>query len=351
VAFFFPSKKERYTMKKINYLILALIFPLLTIAHDDHSNSYGDFMETHSYDKHAPVRVSGNEHEDVTNKYGKLIVREGDFKAESEKKPWAGWWYPKYEKTLFEDKGRNNLSTLSKYDRYARKSGQRRASSRNYEEQNLYQEDAIDWVGHCDAWALASIMEDEPTRSVRKKGITFTVKDLKALLIKSYAKTDLKGHFGQRNNGRWDDHFEDIYPDQFHKFFQVEMFKRGKMFLMDYDATIEVWNVPVYKVKTKIKKDPVRKNVVIVKTYLWYPSPRVKDLNFVGLEPITKIFHYELFGQWTRRGFEVYGGQWIKSSRLDHPDFVMAVPDKIKRGSWNKELDIDIIDKILKGSR
>ncbi|RLA64429.1 MAG: hypothetical protein DRQ88_03720 [Epsilonproteobacteria bacterium] len=337
-------------MRKFNLLFLILLASTSVFASNDYPHAYGEYVEINYDDKHAPVRPVGSGHEAVTERYGKLIVTEGDFTAESDNKPWSSWWYPRYEKTLFEDKGRNDLSTLSKYDRFARKSGQRRSNARNYEEQNLYTERAVDWAGLCDAWALASIMAEEPVRSVRKKGITFTVKDLKALVIKTYSKTNLKGHFGQRNNGAWDDHYEDIYPDQFHKFFQVELFEKRKPFIIDYDAGMQVWNVPVFKVKTKITADPQRDNMVNVKTFIWYASPFVKDLNFVGIRPITKIYKYKLFGRWTRQGFEVSGGQWMKESRRDHPDFVMAKPDRIKRGSFNKELQADIVDKILKGS-
>jgi len=338
-------------MKIIKMLILGLVISNYAFGFDDYPHAYGEYVEINYDDKHAPIRPEGSEHEGVTEKYGKLIVTEGDFTAESDTKPWSSWWFPRFEKTLFEDQGRNKLSTLSKYDRFARKSGQRRADARNYEENNLYQENSALWVGLCDAWALASIMEEEPVRSVRKKGIHFNVKDLKGLLIKTYGKTDFKGHFGQRNDARWDHHYEDIFPDQFHKFFQVEMFKKKKPFLMDYDAGVEVWNVPVFKVKTKISADPQRNNVVVVKTFVWYASPFVREVAFVGIKPITKIYDYELHGRWTRRGFEVYGGQWIKQSRRDHPDFVMAKPSEVERGSFNKELDIDIVDKILKGSR
>ena len=76
-----------------------------------------------------------------------------------------------------------------------------------------------------------------------------------------------------------------------------------------------------------------------------------KEVDFVGIKAITKIYDYKLFGRWTRRGFEVNGGQWIEQSRRDHPDFVMAKPSEVERGSFNKEIDVDIVDKILKGSR
>ena len=338
-------------MKIINLLILGILFSFSSFANGDYPHAYGAYVEINYDDKHAPVRPEGSGHEAVTDKYGRLVVQEGDFTAQSEIMPWSSWWYPRFEKTLFEDNGRNNLSPLSKYDRFARKSGQRRANARSYEEENIYKDRAVDWSGLCDAWALASIMEEEPKKSVRKKGILFNVRDLKSLLIKSYEKTDLKGHFGQRNDGAWDHHYEDVYPDQFHKFFQVELFKRKMPFIMDYDAGVQVWNVPVYKVKTKIKRDPRRNNIVNVKTFVWYASPFIEDHNFVGIRSIMKFYDYNLFGRWTRRGFEVNGGQWMESARRDHPDFLIARPDSVKRGSFNKELQVDIIDKILKGRR
>ena len=203
---------------------------------------------------------------------GNWLLKKENFPTESIKKPWSSWWYPLWERNTFE-RTDGALSTLEQYDRIAEYyTGEEYFSARTHEEK-FYRQRASDWEGMCDAWALASILENEPKRAVRVDDITLRIRDLKFLLFKTYEKPQKYAFFGQRNNAEYDSVYEDIYPEEMHRFLQEELFKKKKAFIMDYDAGIQVWNVPVYKAKTIIKKDPNRPKVVKVKTYLYYASP------------------------------------------------------------------------------
>ena len=125
---------------------------------------------------------------------------------------------------------------------------------------------------------MASVMEKEPVREVVLKGVQFRIQDLKALLIKSYELSNIKEYFGQRNDAHWDSVHEDIYPEQFHRFVQVELFQKKLPFLMDIDAGYQIWNVPVYKLQTKIVKDAKDPEIVHVSTWAHFASPFVVGL-------------------------------------------------------------------------
>lgn len=306
------------------------------------------FEEKHLDD--GPLRPMEAPFNAVTGKYGKLVVKLGKFTAEAIKKPWSSWWYPLWETDVFETTN-NVKSTLQRYDEISKKYTRKRSYAANYQRVNIYNERASDWEGLCDAWALASIMEKEPKRAIKKGGISFRIRDLKLLLLKTYELNHNMPFYGQRHNAEYDSEYEDIYPEEFHKFFQEELFRKRNAFIMDYEASVQVWNVPVFKIKTIVKKDETRSNVVKVKTYLYYASPFVDDKDYVGIEEVIKTYKYEFTGHWKGDEFEVDFGLWKESSRWDHPDYVMAKPDKVNRGSFNKSINYKIVDKILKGSR
>lgn len=318
----------------------------------DYNYNYGEYVEQlFSFDKAEPVRPMGIPFTTAVEKYGKAEVEIGDFNVEAKQKPWSSWWFPSFDKLLFEDKD-GDLSPLSKYDVFARKSFRKKTDARNFEEKNLYDPRAVGWAGLCDAWSMAAILEKEPVRQVTKNGITFNIVDLKGLLLKTYEGVAITEVYGQRNNAQWDSVYEDIYPEQFHRFLQVEIYEKKNAFIMDYDAGIQVWNVPVYKSKMKITKDEQNPNMVHVRTFLFFPSQFIEDYNFIGTKELYKSYTYDLYGSWNRAGkFVVDYGLWTESSKWDHPDYFLAIPKEVVRKSHNTEINPEIVDEILKGSR
>ena len=150
--------------------------------------------------------------------------------------------------------------------------------------------------------------------------------------------------------------YEDIYPEQFHTIVMAELIEKKRPFLMDFDSGYQVWNVPVYGAKIKVKKDADNPNVVHVKTKLTTASPYVNDPNFVGTTSLSFAYVYDLYGNWeTPDRFVVDYGIWVKRDRHDsrksHPDFLVVKPDKVKRRSKNEFIDIELVDIILEGSR
>ncbi|MFZ9001289.1 MAG: hypothetical protein ACO20H_08280 [Bacteriovoracaceae bacterium] len=307
--------------------------------------TYGEFFhfdekDISEYQPQIPPFIS------VTTKHGPLFVKIGKYEYEANHKVWSSHWFPYYEKELFETED----SPLAKYDTYARKRGYQ-SKAREYEKNKVYNERASDWEGLCNAWAMAAIMFPEPKKAVKLYNIHFEVRDLKALLLKSLELETGDQFFGQRNNAEWDSLYADVYPDQFHRFIQVEGFEKKNPFVMDYDAGYQVWNVPVYKVKSIIKEVEGNSEVLDVKTYVYYASPFIFEDNFVGIETEMKIYEYDLHGQWEGDHFRVNYGLWKDSSKWDHPDYLIPRPKRSpKRVSRNKEIKPNIIDEILRYS-
>ena len=318
----------------------------------EYNYNYGEYVEQlFSFEKSEPIRPMGIPFTAVVAKYGKAVVELGDFNVEANQKPWSSWWYPSFEKLLFEDQDRN-LSPLSKYDIFTKKYARKQTDARGFEEKNIYDSRAAGWAGLCDAWSMAAILEKEPVKPVKKYGIVFNIVDLKGLLLKTYEGAALTEVYGQRNNAQWDSVYEDIYPEQFHRFLQKEIYEKKNAFIMDYDAGFQVWNVPVYEAKMKVTKDQQNPNMVHVRTYLSFPSQFIDDYNFTGTQKVLKSYTYDLYGSWNNQGkFVADYGLWTESSRWDHPDYVIAVPQKLDRKSRNTEIDPEIVDAILEGSR
>lgn len=304
----------------------------------------------------------------VTREFGPTVIgaRSLPFRsavAVSEIKPWSSWWYPKREGGLIEP--------LAKYD-YLRQTRARLAgqpgsvgSARDFEMQSNGA-NALAWEGLCDAWALASISKPEPKRpvtiTVGNSTVTFGIDDLKALLLKTYDAVDDSSikMYGQRFNGSYTGWiYPDIYPEQFHRFMEVQLFDRGLPFLMDHDPGVEVWTVPIFKANYVLEEVPGKPDSVLVHTWVHTAeSTKREEKDFVGTKSVVREYDYILQGVRNANGdLVIQSGYWIKTpggvdSRNDHPDYVLQVqhPESLVRKSWNPQIDMALIDEILEKS-
>jgi len=263
--------------------------------------------------------------------------------GESIKKPWASWWYPISEKTLFE--GRN--SSLSKYDRLTG------SSSSSFERDELYYSGASAWEGHCDAWAIASLLHPEPTSELSVSGESLSVADQKALLIKMYDDADLSNYpkYGSAFGvGEAVETPEDIKPYDFLLFSIGELLIKKKPFIMDYDKGRAVWNVPVFSINLKAWK--TSNSRYEIKVTLGHSSPRV-ERNFVGTGKTDRIYRIRLDQNgsiiesgWVKESIEKFGFDAIDSI-VDHPDYLIPFPGELEPASRNIEIDDRTVLKLL----
>jgi hypothetical protein len=281
----------------------------------------------------------------VTIEYGALSVKVGDFTGTSTIVPWSSWWFPTKDKYLFESSTPGVLAPLQKYDLFTSNLYGTDPGSTLLERMEIYNPSEVNWAGLCHAWAMASVLNIEPTTAITKKDIVFSVADQKSLILKSYENATGLKIYGTRYNGSYNDNFDDIYPGQFHRFAQVFLFEKHLPFLMDYDPSFPVWTVPIYNIKFKIIK--LDDTSAHVKAWVDIATPFVEDPNFVGTKKSTKFYEYKLIGTWSGDQLNVTSSEWINDSIYDHPDYVIAYPDNIKRASRNTKLDIKIIDEIV----
>lgn len=112
------------------------------------------------------------------------------------------------------------------------------------------------WFGHCNAWAAAAIVEDEPRYSFEKGDVPWTAADVKALLTASWMECK-SSFYGSRNDYDKDEtarertNFKDVTPSAFHIFFADQIGIRDKSFVIDRYTGDQVWNQPVNAYRSK----------------------------------------------------------------------------------------------------
>ncbi len=294
---------------------------------------------------------------EVTREFGPLTVRDGDIHFESARPGWSGPWLPARDNYLFATRN-GVVSPLEKYDSFARQlGGLPDSDAAGYERDHIFSWGADSWEGECDAWSAASLIEPEPKTDLIVRGTRFTVADQKSLLIKSYENLEGIRKFGQRFDGtRTTSSFDDIYPDQFHRFLEKEIGERGRPFVMDIDMTRQVWNYPVWMATGKMERDPAESRIMHVS--LWIHSTRPiqpdGDYNTVGSLPTSFRYTYDLYGTPTADGeLKVSYGVWTGHSLDEHPDFVTQLPDDPhpNHHSQNPQLDPDTLKDLLSRTR
>ena len=113
---------------------------------------------------------------------------------------------------------------------------------------NSYNPGGEGWWGHCNGWAGAAILTNEPTEeiTVKIKGedVIFTVGDQKGLLSEAHYSTHSR-FYGDRYYKDGDD-AADLYPSAFHKIITFYLKEQRIPLVFDTTATEQVWNFPAW---------------------------------------------------------------------------------------------------------
>jgi len=127
-----------------------------------------------------------SKYEMVTRQFGPTVIdmTQLPFSSpmlDSGQKAWSSWWF---QKLKHEYDGDPKISILAKYDRVFGLTGSSKSAFANelHREKNAYSP----WEGLCDAWALASLFYPEPTHPITIRGVTFSVAELKGLILKTF---------------------------------------------------------------------------------------------------------------------------------------------------------------------
>ncbi len=104
------------------------------------------------------------------------------------------------------------------------------------------------WWGHCNGWAAAAILVDEPREPITREAagveIEYTTGDLKGLLSETHYSTR-SSFYGARYNGEEDD-LSDLSPKAFHHIIQFYLREQQVPLVFDTTASEAVWNFPAW---------------------------------------------------------------------------------------------------------
>lgn len=210
------------------------------------------------------------------------------------------------------------------------------------------------WWGLCHAWCPAAIREKEPKKAVVHNGIRFEVSDIKALLIACYDRSNsvmIGGRNAEKdiasdNVGRPKQaNARDINPGTFHILLGTMLGRDGQSFVEDRTANYEVWNQPIAEYRVTEKREitkaeasrmigendgKYKANPEAVKFYYVQTEVDYITESHAGTEPNAhndyqeRTDPYEYVLELNARG-EIIGGEWVGSSKEEHPDFLWHV--------------------------
>ncbi|MEC7241609.1 MAG: ComEA family DNA-binding protein [Myxococcota bacterium] len=230
----------------------------------DGDEGYDDKVEAYHLDQKALVELLVEFYDGIRDGLdgGKIIVEEGSISKAASETP-ADQEGEEEEPPEVDEGWSYKLDELSPMDKYALDLYFQNPGARNnpfyiqaWELLNSYNPGGESWWGHCNGWAAAAIMTNEPresmTRDINGNEVEYTTADLKGLFSEAHYAT-YSQFYGSRYNGEEDD-VSDISPKAFHKL--VSFYHRELQVPMVFDttATEEVWNFPAWSTEIDVKE-------------------------------------------------------------------------------------------------
>jgi hypothetical protein len=282
--------------------------------------------------------------------------------------PWAGYWWP------YTTDGISDAAT--KYDAVNGTS----ATAWEYNNHGSGLPNALDWWGHCNGWAAAALLVPEPKGKKSASGLTFEIRDRKALLSEVFMEVtgDFLGTRVTDPDDTTSDAFLDLVPAQFYLAFTNLVGLQHRAVVIDRYTGWQVWNQPVVayfhepiRPEDYLGVAPGTTNVhrVNVTTEIWWSDdnvdPDVLTPSFNRDAPAgvfqSRTLRYELWLDGppqfdakgnlvssgdvilTKDGTHVVGGQW-KNAGLplvnSYPDYLW-IPNASAPSSGFKNPSID----------
>lgn len=266
-----------------------------------------------------------------------VIIKEGEFVASAAKDamPWAGYWFPYSSARLYAGPD----SPLAKYDRFVQRRAGVNPGAQDWEMRRHYY-NGVNWEGHCNGWAAASVLRKEPKRPITDpySGITFTVSDLKGLWIERDYCPKI-AFFGSRYWGPGNDP-SDIYPHVFHNVLVHYIGQLRKPILIDIRPDPSVENRVASAYEMSIQK--VGEQTFLVDTRLMIHEYDNQLVDTVGVAP--GAFHHFRYYLMTDENGVVKSGYWLSAN----PDFLWVPLASGDCDDKNEALEEFWINEILK---
>jgi len=285
--------------------------------------------------------------ERVYKDFGPLYVNETtEFqKVESKNRPWAGFWYPFNDQSLY--KGHN--SPLAKFDAVMKKKGI--SSHVASGERKRFEAQKFDgWEGHCPGRAIAASLVPEPTKSVVIEGIEFPIKDQKGLATFAHIQYPHTVYgVVYRGDAESDGTYQDIAPEAFHHLVMKTLGEEKRPLVIDHVAGTPVWDEPLYSYRFKIEKDPkydfafkvISARALLVKERSGQETDVLTGSEDLMAPQYNYTFYVDKLDMKDGK-FRVIASRWDGRSIKDHPDTVsyLAKDAKPKSNSdaFNKNM-------------
>ena len=269
-------------------------------------------------------------------------------------RPWSAYFYPLRDDVLFS----GNDSPLAKYDALSKKRSSPPAvpsQAQKWEQASWqqYRRNSQSWEGRCHAWAFASVLAKEPKRPRTLNGVRFEVADQKALLLLTHEAVEIERYHGVNYEPGPDADGNDPWPDEFHRFLQAELYEGKRAFVMDSDPGVAIWNYPGDSGTSEIQADPSDPRRLHVRTLLIAKNSFDRSSAGSTSPDLFKAFEYtyDLVGNPRPDGsLDVVCGEWTGDSRKkQRPDYLIPMPQPVKRQSANPEINPALVDEILGG--
>jgi hypothetical protein len=217
------------------------------------------------------------------------------------------------------------------------------------------------WFGHCNGWAAASVLFNEPVKAKDRNGVSFPIGDQKALLSELGQEVHAD-FFGLRSESDdpTDTTFQDVFPNQFFLVL-TNLVGKGQSLIMDRYTGSQVWNHPIagYQIAPITPADDLgvdasAPNVyrIMVTAQVWWlrddvPADQITEAFAFTDGPSydSRILRFEVWTDaparfdtsgnlvgagrivLTHQGSVVYGGAWRMGGfdPLDsHPDYIWS---------------------------
>ena len=265
------------------------------------------------------------------------IVRDEEFYLPEEKQPTDGYWWPHIGLPL----ARDEYSPLAKYDAYVKSVSGNNPNTVGWEKR--YHNSSVDWAGHCNGWASASILYGYDDVDLRDEANNTTIfsSDIQGMRsVLSYCTRN--AFYGRRYYGPRSD-INDIYPHNFHRLLTYYIKNLGKPVVYDYrvDAPVDNHIISGYKFTFEQTSESGK---WLVKAQL--RSHGYSYDNYVHERRIaptyTRTYWYYL---WENRYGRFYKGEWVNPQ--DHPDFVWVPLRESRCGGENPRFSQYWFDHML----
>jgi hypothetical protein len=246
--------------------------------------------------------------------------------ASAASQPWRGYWFPYSSMRM--------RGPMGKYDRFVTARTGHNPGALSWEN-SVHGYRGVNWEGHCNGWAAASILRSEPASSRTAEGVTFEVADLKGILTElDYCAS--AAFFGSRNNGSGDP--SDVYPAVFHKALLYYIGSLHKPIVMDRMSSAPVDNNVISAYSMDMRKTGA--NTYSVTATLTMHAYDKSFSNATGPAPsYTKVYKYVLR---TDANGNPVGGYW----QSGNPDFLWAPLSPSKCPNGNPRLESTWVDAI-----